>query len=65
MKSIEVRFIPGQKVWVMSQNRPASVKISFITITENDIFYHLENGYDYKGEQLSETKEELKNLIFG
>lgn len=65
MKSIEVRFLPGQKVWVISENRPMSVKINFITITETDIVYHLANGYDYKGEQLAETKEELKDLIFG
>lgn len=65
MKSIEVRFLPGQKVWVISENRPMSVKISFITITETDIVYHLPNGHDYKGEQLAETKEELKDLIFG
>lgn len=65
MKSIEVKFFPGQKVWVISQNRPMSIKISFITITETDIIYHLDNGFDYKGEQLAETKEELKDLIFG
>lgn len=65
MESIIVRFLPGQKVWVMSENRPMSVKISFITVTETDIYYHLVNGYDYKGAQLSETKEELKKLIFG
>ena len=65
MESIKVRFLPGHKVWVMSHNRPMIVKISFVTVTETDIYYHLENGNDYKGEQLAETKEELKNLIFG
>lgn len=65
MDSIKVKFLPGQKVWVMSQNYPRKVRISFITITETDIVYHLDNGFDYKGEQLVETKEELKDLIFG
>lgn len=65
MDSIKVKFLPGQKVWVMSENRPMNIKISFITITETDIVYHLPNGLDYKGEQLAETKEELKDLIFG
>ena len=49
----------------MSQNYPMEIRISFITITETDIVYHLENGFDYKGEQLAETREELKDLIFG
>lgn len=65
MDTINVKFLPGQKVWVMSNNYPMFVKISFITITETDIVYHLENGFDYKGGQLVETKEDLKELIFG
>lgn len=65
METIKVRFLPGKEVWVMSLNRPMRVRISFITITETDTVYHLENGYDYKGKYLAETKEELKELIFG
>ena len=65
MYSPKIKFLPGHKVWVMSQNHPMKIRISFITITETDIVYHLENGFDYKGEQLAETREELKDLIFG
>jgi len=70
---IRTEFLPGDCVWVMFRNRPEQFKVVTIKITipedmNTKIVYVLathvgQNEYD--SSEVFETKEQLKQSIFG
>ena len=64
------KFIPGDYVWVMRNNEPVVERVDFVTITINlnlvtTIDYRLADGREYGSKEVAETKEELREKIFG
>lgn len=72
---IDTKFHPGQKVWVMFENKPKEAKISSVEIRllvnadKPFIYYEVSFGYGWEGRysesRIFATKEELKEAIFG
>ncbi len=77
---IQTKFNPGDKCWVMIDNKPVPVKIQFATITvgfdaseteiKQQIKYYVYDivlgiGFELLESELATTKEELKEKIFG
>ena len=73
---IEIKYNPGQEVWVMKDNKPLKLFVHTIAINagiNNDkkitygILYNLANGLQggkFKEDDIYATKEDLKNSIF-
>lgn len=67
---INNKFWSGDYVWVMRDNKPAFLRVDYVTITINPnqvaiIEYRLEDGREYGSEEVAETKVELRVKIFG
>lgn len=64
------RFMPGDYVWVMRNNEPVTERVDYVTITINlnlviNVDYRLSDGREYGSKEVAETKEELREKIFG
>lgn len=64
------KFMPGDYVWVMRDNKPVFLRVDYVTITINPnlvtiVSYNLEDGREYGSKEIAETKVELREKIFG
>lgn len=75
--NIKTKYNPGDKVWVMIQNKPEYLIVNAISIVanltfDNEIKYNIKYncflgrfGGNYEEKELFATKEDLKNYLFG